>query len=1028
MFNYSNVTSRDFECIVHEYLQSTYPGSSWNLTKSTGDGNRDVELSFQFLDQQLEYWAEAKFTRSDKSHKLQKSQLDPTLLSAMLYSKPVFIKFVSNNQAPDNYYYRLTDFKIKTNIGVTMVLRDEFESWLLENPNVCKRYGIKRKGIEAEERSNNYSGIVISDALITNEINIDGYSLERKLIQGNTYFLYVLIRSNRALERMSIQFQSPCFQFLSDSSTLLDPCNFSITQGTKGYKFRFLINEQFSGDLCISLWKDCELIYKYHIPEVSVVPSSNYVIAYAQQSKIEAAILEFARAKVENNRIALVEGSGGFGKSYLMDNLYRELSRSNDTQYFRFSDNKIYNCGLFYSLLLYINIGDTRGYSTSSIKEAVLQACSSEKSRFLVELLNRGSTAPEKCIDFLWSKQQQHVLQLVFPQRNTMRRIIILDNIHKLESDSPEEQLLYQLLNEFSLLDNNQLIIATSRKPNTTHFDFHAVLNGLSRNDKITSLKYYFNDIPNNITFHRSTDSVLTFSNILRKLIEETHCKKPDSLKLMAQIKHQFEHVENRHSNEYQSYLTGFLAYNNVIDLVFTVESGIPYMTMIKLYAPDVVDYLIEQNIFKLIGNRVYPFHDHYVSSYMSGKNMSSQTVSDLEELVEYNPAEAYIYLALLLKRGNALFFSKIEKARKMRDRFFSQSKLHESYLLSQAIVDHINFDEPLDADEVYDVYILANSSFYTKDCDEVIALYKQVIEHGRKCRLDSVMWGILLRTRTELMNQYYWDLDLEKLRYELQIADNLFPIGSPNDHEIVRAACIHRINRRMVYELLIGKYEAARTDYEYCTQEALRLNHAACRGYAEMDFGKGLYLVNMHESLVHMEEAQRIFDEIGTEHRRQLDCACEVAFLRCMVYGDSPENFHALESAAIDLYHAHYEEIYAKAKLKLAALHLCSDEPNLKSAETEIIEAEYVLSFRPSKRLKMIFSNVKSVYYLLSGQKSEAQKSLKLHNDFAQMLGSDYNAISKENMLVHFPQQAAFFQPGISKLSTTIWVDPRIW
>lgn len=1028
MFDYSNVTPRDFELLAQEYLESTYQGSSWNLTRATGDGNRDIELSYQFFDQNIEYWAEAKFTKSRKASKLQKGQLDPTLLSAMLYSKPVFIKFISNNSAPENYFYRLTDFRIKTNIGVTMVLKDEFEQWLRQNPNVCQRYGINKNVTPEKTSLAKKHPIAIIGALITNEINLNGYTLERKLIQGNTYFLYILIDSDKVSGDVSIKFQTPGFLFISDSTMLNDSDSFSLRQGTNGYKFRFLAEKQYTGAVKISLYQAKECVFKTEISDVSVLPASNYIIAYAQQSKVEAEILEFSKGIGEKNQIAIILGSGASGKSYLAKKLYRELSRRYETFYISFCDNELYNCSLLYQLLLFLNIGDTSSYTSDEIKAAISQHVFAEKRLFLLELLERGNYAPEKCIEFLHLKQQQNRLQIIFPQHNTMRKIFIIEDIHKLKSYTPAAELFHHLLKEFSTMDNNQMIIATTRESFDISADYQAKLEGLSCEDKIATLRYYFSNIPKEINFHRITDSVLIFSNLLREVIENDMFETKDSLRFMAQIKHHFEHIVSNSLKEFQFFLNKYTEYSDLIELVFIVGSGIPYLSLVRLFNAENIDYLIAQKVFKLMCSKVYPFHDYYVSSFFIEKSISIQTINLLEALAEIDKSNSYIYLALLLKQGNALFFSKIEYARQLRDRYFNLSKVHESFLLAQSIVDHIDFNEPLTMEEIYDIYVLATSSFYSRDCDEITSLYNKVLDQGWRYKNTPKMWGVLLRTRTELMNQYYWDLKLDDLETELQLANDIFPLGEPDDHEIIRFACIHRHNRRMVFELLTGEYRDAEEDYNYCVKESLRLNHQACLGFAEMDYGKGLYLINISEALKHMVNALNIFKELGTEHRRLLDCACEVAFLRCLVDGINPENVYALESAALALRECHYEEIYAKAKLKLAALHLCKAIPNLQNAESEILEAEYVLSFRPCKRLDMLFSNIKFAYYTLNGQYSEAQRELKSHEEIAKKLGQDYKTIPKENTLLRFARQAAFYKNDYLKPANTLWIDPRIW
>jgi len=276
-------------------------------------------------------------------------------------------------------------------------------------------------------------------------------------------------------------------------------------------------------------------------------------------------------------------------------------------------------------------------------------------------------------------------------------------------------------------------------------------------------------------------------------------------------------------------------------------------------------------------------------------------------------------------------------------------------------------------------------------------------------------------------MNQYYWDLKLEQMENELKEAQKTFPYGEPAQDQEIRFACIHRYNRRMVLRLLQNRYEEAKEDYQCCLRESERLVHPACRGYAEMDYGKGLYLHAPERALEHMEKALKIFQELGTEHRRGLDCKCEVAYLRCLLSGGRSEDIHWLEAAAAELHGAHYEELYSKAKLKLAALHMCFGTKDLTQAENELVEAEYVLPYRPCRRLKMLFANVKYVHYILTGQRDAAARKLKINEVLASGLGEDYQIISQYNLLNQFPVGASFYATNqVSAMSALI--DPRLW
>ena len=134
------------------------------------------------------------------------------------------------------------------------------------------------------------------------------------------------------------------------------------------------------------------------------------------------------------------------------------------------------------------------------------------------------------------------------------------------------------------------------------------------------------------------------------------------------------------------------------------------------------------------------------------------------------------LYLTILLYAGNTVFFKQLKKARSLRDYYFKRTMFYESYLLAQAIVQKIDLNEQLSEEEVYDVFTLATSSFYEKSNKDVVDLYNIVLEQGTQYSNSPRMWGIILRTRTELMNQYYWDLAISKLNKAFEEATIIFP------------------------------------------------------------------------------------------------------------------------------------------------------------------------------------------------------------------------------------------------------------
>lgn len=1027
MFDYSHITPRAFERLAKEYLEITYEECSWTLTDASGDGNKDVVCRYRFLDQEFEYWAEAKFSKEKHPAKLKKGQLDPTLVSALLHPRHVSIKFISNNDIPDSYIYRITDFQLRTNIGVTLILKDKFEAWLLEHPEICSKYGIITSEGYEHEIDTVDTQVKINSILVTGDNSESKYSLERKIIQKQQYYVYLLIDSNVTIKNISIRFLRPEFTFLVGSGIVHDPENFCISEGVFGYKFCFMPTAPFSGKMPVALSVDEHVLLRTYLPDITVIRPQEYALAYAQQSKYEAELIQFVKTAGNKNQIAVISGQGASGKSYLMTNVLRKLALQYETAHYVFSESESYNCLQLCMLILFLNIGNLEGYSYTSILEATQRLTTPDKRLFLSELLLHISDAPSKCVEFMSLKQRQGNLQMLFAKPSRSRKVVVLEDIHKL--CGPVKELFVQVLSEFVELENNQVLLCATRgeTPLFLKYSYIKCLDGLTRQDKEVTLRRYLGTLPDTINFHRATDNALVFSNILSRLIDEKEGGASDTLTFKTHVRRYCEHIETESTLSFQAHLAKYTAYSELIELVFWIQSGVDYQILAELFPTDTIDALIADKVFKLVGAKVMPIHDLYVEAFFKNRTICQSTTTRLQALMEIDPENRVLYLSLLLNSNNTVFFSQLSLARNMRDSYFSKTMFYESFLLAQAIVSHINFSEQLSADDIIDTFVLATSSFYQKDCDEVIDLYKLVLQHGWRYKTDPKIWGVLLRTKTELMNQYYWDLKLELLEEELNDAERTFPDGAKYQDSEIRFACIHRYNRRMALELLQNRYTEADADFKYCCLESQRLERPASEGFAEMDYAKGLYNIQPKSALLHMERALEIFQRLGTEYRRHLDCACEVAYLRCLLDGGTPDSLYELECSALALHEAHYEELYSKAKLKLVALHMCFGAWEPQQIESDLIEAEYVLPYRPCKRLEMLFSNIKAVYYALSGQDKEACKETEKHLHISSCLGPDYQRVAKLNLQNSFSTRVTFAINGVID-HTALQIDPRIW
>ena len=130
--------SRKFEILIKIYLQERYPLENWKLTKSTQDGNRDVESVCQFNGSSM--WAEAKYTiHTDKN--ISSRKYDSTLVSSIFEKNLIKIFFISNTSMGSNlierikkFYYLSTVEKIAFVDGYTLAY------WLKKHSDVEAKF------------------------------------------------------------------------------------------------------------------------------------------------------------------------------------------------------------------------------------------------------------------------------------------------------------------------------------------------------------------------------------------------------------------------------------------------------------------------------------------------------------------------------------------------------------------------------------------------------------------------------------------------------------------------------------------------------------------------------------------------------------------------------------------------------------------------------------------------------------------------------------------------------------------------
>lgn len=1038
MFDYSQMTAQKFEELAKVYLETEFPTYKWEITERSGDGNRDVICRYTFVDAEIEYWAEAKFTANPAGHSLKKGQLDPTLISAFLSPKPIAkIQIISNNNLPENYYYRIEDFRIKTSIGVQVVERNEFEQWLLDHSDICDTFKITQ--IENEQsisKKTTLNLLEIKSALITSQRHDNPYTFDKYLNTDTRYALYLRIdnHTQKALYSDISVYPQDTFVLLNTRMQPAERVNINV--GISTIKMILIGQKEFSGTLNIILYSSNQkrsILCDYSIKGIKCLYPKITHMVYAHQGKVLVNLTSQIKNSRLQNEIIYIFGSGATGKTYLLSAMQDDLNSSYLTHHFALTGNMLSDSDTFCRFLLYVNMGDVLHCSLETLLD-ILYATRlfSAHQLFLETLIRQLQEGSEFAVQHLYSNiSDSH--QFVFPNPHICKTIIFLDDLHK--ANYKIKALIGECLKDFSKCNNNQIIVCSSREHPQYWFDSlnldeeiirREELRGLSRTDKLNTVKYYFPEIET-IDFDPITNDLLTFSSITSRLLQETHFNAADKLSQQAFIQKRYYGGDLSNIEILKGRLKEFDQYNEIIELVYALQFGITYTDLLQFFPEKDIDFLLESQIIVLKNEYIIPAHDLYVEAFFSFQKISSETVKRIILLAQKHTEQDYRYYALLLTLGIRFYIAVYDAACQARDYYFEKTMLYPAFTLASAIVKYRPEFMKIDKKYVVDLFVLASSSFYEKKYNEIIDLYQKVISYSHQFQGNIEMDALALHAKTEIINQKYWALEVRGLKEEINKIENQINLNSINLGHDQKYALLNCLNRRMVIDLLMDQYDTAKEEFYIALNRAKELGVPEYEGFAHMDYARGLYCYNLPEALLHMEIAQRIFSKLSIVERRKRECECEIAYIHCL-QNPSRINIDYLISTSEILKEEHYWELYAKAQLKIAAILLLTNRAETNNIRQLLITSEYILPTEATVRFQMINAHIKSLYYAFVNNLYQANQVASIYNEFAKRIGPVYKTIGKHNLKVYSNTRINCACRENLSIDTGLLLDPRIW
>lgn len=965
LFDYSYVSDRNFEDIALEYLKEKYPGNKWEKTERSGDGNRDAEshISISFTSQEL--WGEAKFQNQGSNRKLSKGQLDPTLLSAYLYHGHVSVCFVSNGDISAPYFARLEEFQFKSDVGIELALKDSFEKWLFGHKDICEKYRIKVINDDNEHVS------TLSCQAWFGNIGSDSLKIINTLVLNEAYYCYFVIKSPCDYKKVSIYSENGIECVPGRHTLQFD--DFSVEEGMHLYRFKVVPNKLFSGNVVFSVCVESETSIDVCIKNISIKPDTSLKIAYAQQEMVLVKLLQDIRSMNSNNQVFYIVGDGASGKSYLFDNLYKELYETDIVYKIAFkkeSKSSENNSKALLYIIILLYIGDISSFDENTVMTIIEQVCNIREKLFFERILQAYYHEPKEGIDFLLDRIEYSEFPVASMARLD-KTVLLVEDMHYLNPES--YRLFLSCLSSFLSAENTQRIVISSRPEynfdvSTDNVTLYS-LDGLSRNDRRNTLSYHFK-LQRHIDFSEATKDIIVFSNIINTMRKKLENRKL-SLQSEALLVRSFEIVTEQHSDYYKNCLNEASSYFDILKIIFTLPCGLPETDAASIISSDDIDFLYEKKLIKRIENNIMPFHDLYIEA-MDSMAVTTPNVFDiLEELYKKNNDYRirYQYLFAMVRICPEKFFRYVDIVAEEITNYYKRSDYYRAYLLSRELLHIIDETNAYDKKALYIKLIFAVSAGYFEAPNYVRDYYEETICLANTFPFSMEIKGIIYRCYSEIVNISYWEEDINGLEDDIDNYINGIGAVTTEDSEELISAYLNLCNRKMVVQLWQDEYEKADETYHWNLNEIERLHRHEYYGYLYMDYAKGLYAIKPKQALAEMKKAHEIFVE-KNEYRREIDCCCEVEYLECLV--NSSKSFDGLKSAVDRLRAEHYYELYVKGALKIAGLLLLrGDLKDLSEVENYIYYASYYMPYEKTGRLKRLFDNVEKAYEDFSNGKT---------------------------------------------------------
>ena len=836
----------------------------------------------------------------------------------------------------------------------------------------------------------------------------------------------------------------------SDALKKIPPLHeeYEVSPGYNSFLVRYLAKYPFNGKVKISIFIDEELVLNQEILDLLIEEDHFIPIVYTQQQTTLLEIHNCINDIFSDNMLLHIYGSGGNGKSFLIQHLMEDIS-SKYTQILliKFSEKEAENASSLCKIILFVNFGFLYDLSEEAFL-TLIKNYTNFSTDIFVELREgtkdqiTALNIVQKVITLLQSNAYS-----LFPNANNMVRrntsFIILDDIQKVNNN--HSYLCKEIISEFVERSFSQILIVCNRPNEFYDIELEQIvkekrvgkweLTGISVPDIYSSICNNFNqDIAKLIKLFPSPVSVLHLElliknlnrkNIIRAAKEKKGTIFSDAYNETNILNHQFAVDKVRKCK-----------YLNILYIVYKIESGVPAMLLQDFYNNQYITAnksFFQDSLIKEDNAVLRPFHDIYLYAFQQIE-FDDSYMEELNHFLQFcinkkinNPVLLSNVLSILIEKNNVLRVNYLDLARQICADYYSESEYIAAKNLALTLLPDLD-NTSYSAYTFKDLellYIFAQSEKYSKTHVGSTKYLQLIADIGEVIPLNSIERGVVQEAHSELITNYLYVINYSDFKKELKYFESNLKDKTEKDspeHKI--NAYLNFLNRKILYTFFINS-SALEEAYKEANNESIRLMRDDYQAYSDMDYAKILIYSDKEKSLNLLKMSLPVFEKYAKCEKRKVDCKAEIIFAEYLLYNNSYDDLYILQKNAYDNKFMH---VYARITLILLTLELIdSEETNSIEAKLTKLLIEYN-DLNGTNRLGLFTNQLFTAIYYKEGDYQKQCKYAKKQQMIAEKLSEEYLEVPIHNQLKLTSNKIVWKYKDDQVENDVLWLDPKIW